>query len=159
MEALSSSEMLVTSIHGAISQRTWILSSKSVCEYVSYKNTYVDRSYEKRELRIHTATDNEVSKNSSHRDSEYDDAKVQYRGQKSYKTSSVKGISLLSWNDKFLFKKLRARTTTDYEKYRSGSACFEQSVLLEVENKQLHYRSFLLKTLPAKKLCSICCLL
>jgi hypothetical protein len=29
-------------------------------------------SYEKRELRIQTATDNEVSKNSSRRDSEYD---------------------------------------------------------------------------------------
>lgn len=33
------------------------------------------------------------------------DVKAQYRGQKSYKTTSVKGISLLSWNDKLLFKK------------------------------------------------------
>jgi len=77
------------------------------------------------------------------------DVKVQYQGQKSYETASVKDISLLSWNDKLLIKKkkLRARTTTDYEKYRSGSGCFEQTILLEAENKPLHYRSSLMKTL------------
>ena len=33
------------------------------------------------------------------------DVKVQYQGQKSYETASVKDISLLSWNDKLLIKK------------------------------------------------------
>jgi len=37
------------------------------------------------------------------------DVKVQYRGQKSYKTTSGKGISLLSRNDKLLLKKTECK--------------------------------------------------
>jgi len=48
------------------------LSSNSVYEYVNCKNTSVNRSYEKRELRTQTATDNGVRKKSSRRDNEYD---------------------------------------------------------------------------------------
>ena len=74
MEALRSSEMWVNSYQYTRRNFPEVLnlSSKSVCEYVNCKNTSVNGSYDKRLLRIQTPTDNEVSKNSSRRDSEYD---------------------------------------------------------------------------------------
>jgi len=72
MAVLRPSEMLVTSCKYTRRNFPEDLSSKSVCGYVNCTYTSVNGSYEKRELRTQTATDNGVRKKSSRRDSEYD---------------------------------------------------------------------------------------
>jgi len=70
MEVIRPYEMVVTSHQYTRRNFPEDLSSNSVCEYVNC-DTSGNGSYEKRELRTQTATDNGVRKKSSRRDNEY----------------------------------------------------------------------------------------